>query len=229
MASGRSRPWAAQSAASPDARDQATAVGGHDRRLARIRTEPTARTLRTRHRTRTARPTPRSVRQARGLHLSRPLAAHRDLPCLSIDQRNSAIKSVARVFALLLLSPARRGWRMIVGLDILAAAALCLWGAANVLVAGRPRLARAVPRSSAIHRAADLHGVRRAAGDGRCGGGRTERHLQQHRNEAARPSQVRCRAVAGRAPGRARRPTARRHRRPLRPGRVAASRPQDAL
>ena len=44
------------------------------------------------------------------------------------------IKSGAGILALLLLGPAWRGWRMIVALDILAAAVLCLWGGANVLV-----------------------------------------------------------------------------------------------
>jgi hypothetical protein len=44
------------------------------------------------------------------------------------------IKSGAGILALLLLRPAWRGWRMIVALDIFAAAVLCLWGGANVLV-----------------------------------------------------------------------------------------------
>jgi hypothetical protein len=42
------------------------------------------------------------------------------------------IKSGAGILALLLLRPAWRGWRMIVALDIFAAAVLCLWGGANV-------------------------------------------------------------------------------------------------
>ena len=61
-----------------------------------------------------------------------------------------------RLLALLLLSPARRRWRIIVGLDILAAAVLCLWGVANVLV-GAVVLSGAVERSDIDRHALRWH------------------------------------------------------------------------
>ena len=61
------------------------------------------------------------------------LARDRSTAAVALAATVVVIKSGAGVLALLLLSPAQRGWRMILALDILAAAALCLWGGANVL------------------------------------------------------------------------------------------------
>src|SRR6266568_7323234 len=61
------------------------------------------------------------------------LARDRSNAALALALAVVVVKSVAALLALLLLSPARRRSRIIVGLDILAAAVLCLWGAANVL------------------------------------------------------------------------------------------------
>jgi hypothetical protein len=66
------------------------------------------------------------------------------------------VKSVAGLLALLLLGPARPRWRIIVGLDIVAAAVLCLWGAANVLV-GAVVLSGAVERSDVDRHALRSH------------------------------------------------------------------------
>jgi hypothetical protein len=82
------------------------------------------------------------------------LARDRSSAALASAAGVVVIKSVAGVLALLLLSPARRGWRAIAGLDILAAGVLCLWGAANVLVG-------ALVLSGAIERAdVDRHALR---------------------------------------------------------------------
>jgi hypothetical protein len=62
------------------------------------------------------------------------LARDRSTAAFALAATVVVIKSGAGVLALLLLSPAQRGCRMILALDILAAAALCLWGGANVLV-----------------------------------------------------------------------------------------------
>lgn len=62
------------------------------------------------------------------------LARERSSGALALGATVVLIKSVAGVLALLLLSPPQRGWRIIAGLDILTAAALCVWGTANVLV-----------------------------------------------------------------------------------------------
>jgi Protein of unknown function (DUF3995) len=62
------------------------------------------------------------------------LARDRSTAAVALAATVVVIKSGAGVLALLLLSPAQRGWRMILALDILAAAALCLWGGANVLL-----------------------------------------------------------------------------------------------
>jgi hypothetical protein len=61
------------------------------------------------------------------------LARDRGSAAFALAAAVVVIKSVAGVLALLLLSPAPRGWRVIVAWDILAAAVLCLWGGANVL------------------------------------------------------------------------------------------------
>jgi hypothetical protein len=74
------------------------------------------------------------------------LARDRSGAALALAAAVVMIKSGAGLLALLVLSPAWRGWRMIVALDILAAAVLCLWGGANVLVG-------AVVLSGAIERA----------------------------------------------------------------------------
>jgi hypothetical protein len=62
------------------------------------------------------------------------LARDRSSAALALAATVVVVKSVAGALALLLLGPARRGRRLILALDILAAAVLCLWGAANVLV-----------------------------------------------------------------------------------------------
>jgi hypothetical protein len=82
------------------------------------------------------------------------LARERSSGAVALGAAVVVIKSVAGVLALLLLSPLRRGWRMIAGLDIIAVAALCLWGAANVLVG-------ALVLSGAMERAhVDRHALR---------------------------------------------------------------------
>ena len=82
------------------------------------------------------------------------LARGRSGGALALGATVVVIKSVTGVLALLLLSPRRRGWRMIAGLGILAAVALCLWGTANVLVG-------ALVLSGAIERAdVDRHALR---------------------------------------------------------------------
>jgi hypothetical protein len=67
-----------------------------------------------------------------------------------------AIKSGAGILALLLLSPAWRGWRMIVALDIFAAAVLGLSGAANVLI-GALVLSGAIERADVSRHALRWH------------------------------------------------------------------------
>jgi hypothetical protein len=82
------------------------------------------------------------------------LARDRGTAAFALAAAVLVVKSVAGVLALLLLSPALRGWRMILALDLLAAAALCLWGGANVL-------AGALVLSGAIERAdIDRHALR---------------------------------------------------------------------
>jgi hypothetical protein len=82
------------------------------------------------------------------------LARDRSSAAMALAAAVVMIKTAAGVLALLLLSPAPRGWRMIVGLDVFAAAVLCLWGAANVLVG-------ALVLSGAIERAdVDRHALR---------------------------------------------------------------------
>jgi hypothetical protein len=82
------------------------------------------------------------------------LARDRSSAAMALAAAVVMIKTAAGVLALLLLSPAPRGWRMIVGLDIFAAAVLWLWGAANVLVG-------ALVLSGAIERAGvDRHALR---------------------------------------------------------------------
>jgi hypothetical protein len=62
------------------------------------------------------------------------LARDRSGAALALAAVVVVIKSLVGLLALLLLNPARRGGRMIVAPGILAAAALCLWGGANVLL-----------------------------------------------------------------------------------------------
>ena len=84
------------------------------------------------------------------------LARDRSSAALALAAAVVVIKSVAGLLALLLLSPSRRGWRMIVGLDILAAAVLCLWGGANVLV-GALVLSGAIERADIDRHAVSWH------------------------------------------------------------------------
>jgi Protein of unknown function (DUF3995) len=84
------------------------------------------------------------------------LARDRSSAALALAVAVVVVKSVAGLLALLLLGPARPRWRIIVGLDILAAAVLCLWGAANVLV-GALALSGAVERSDVDRHALRWH------------------------------------------------------------------------
>ena len=84
------------------------------------------------------------------------LARDRSSAALALAVAVVVVKSVAGLLALLLLSPALRRWRIIVGLDILAAAVLCLWGVANVLV-GAVVLSGAVERSDIDRHALRWH------------------------------------------------------------------------
>ncbi len=88
-----------------------------------------------------------------GGSLERP-ARERSSAAFALAATVVVVKSIAGALALLLLGPAGRGWRLILALDILAAAVLCLWGAANVLVG-------ALVLSGAIERAdIDRHALR---------------------------------------------------------------------
>jgi len=84
------------------------------------------------------------------------LARDRSAAALALAAAALVVKSVAGVLALLLLSPALRGWRMIVALDVLAAAVLCLWGGANVL-AGAAVLSGAIERADINRHALRWH------------------------------------------------------------------------
>jgi hypothetical protein len=84
------------------------------------------------------------------------LARDRSGEALALAAAVVVIKSGAGLLALLLLAPAWRGWRMIVALDILAAAVLCLWGGANVLV-GAAVLSGAIQRADVNRHALRWH------------------------------------------------------------------------
>jgi amino acid transporter len=83
------------------------------------------------------------------------LARDRRSAALALAVAVAVVKSVAGLLALLLLSPARRRWRIIVGLDILAGCPV-LWGAANLLV-GAVVLSGAVDRSDIDRHALRWH------------------------------------------------------------------------
>jgi Protein of unknown function (DUF3995) len=84
------------------------------------------------------------------------LARDRSGAALALTAAVLVIKSSAGLLALLLLNPAWRGLRMIVALDILAAAVLCLWGGANVLV-GAAVLSGAIQRTDVNRHALRWH------------------------------------------------------------------------
>jgi len=84
------------------------------------------------------------------------LARDRSTAAFALAAAVLVVKSVAGALALLLLSPALRGWRMIVALDILAAVVLCLWGGANVL-AGAAVLSGAIERADIDRHALRWH------------------------------------------------------------------------
>jgi hypothetical protein len=84
------------------------------------------------------------------------LARDRCGAALALTAAVLVIKSSAGLLALLLLNPAWRGLRMIVALDILAAAVLCLWGGANVLV-GAAVLSGAIQRTDVNRHALRWH------------------------------------------------------------------------
>jgi hypothetical protein len=84
------------------------------------------------------------------------LARDRGGAALALAAAVVLIKSGAGLLALLLISPAWHGWRMIVALDILAAAILCLWGGANVLL-GAVVLSGAIKRADVNRHALRWH------------------------------------------------------------------------
>ncbi len=84
------------------------------------------------------------------------LARDRSSAALAVAVAVVVVKTVAGLLALLLRSPARPRWRIIVGQDIVAAVVLCLWGAANVLV-GAVVLSGAVERSDLDRHALRWH------------------------------------------------------------------------
>jgi hypothetical protein len=86
------------------------------------------------------------------------LARDRSSAAFALAAAVVLIKTGAGILALLLLSPAWRGWRMIVALDILTAAVLCLWGGANVLV-GALVLSGAIERADVNRHALGWHVV----------------------------------------------------------------------
>ena len=84
------------------------------------------------------------------------LARDRGSAALALAAAVIVIKSGAGVLALLLVVPAWRGGRPIIVLDIVAAAVLCLWGGANVLV-GALILSGAIERTDVNRHALRWH------------------------------------------------------------------------